>query len=382
MNIKTITCHRVYNFGASLQAYALQHFLEEQGHNVEIIDFYPTYFRGLYHLFSLSKTSCFYKICQMLPILKYILGPISNRAMFKTIGRKKSFDKFEEKYLHVTKQQYLTSNDLKANPPKADVYICGSDQIWNPNLPNGKEAAYFLDFGTDDTKRISYAASFGAISLPKVLQKNIYDMIIKINFLSVREKTGLKILGELGIDKAVQVLDPVFLLSKDEWHIVENKHPKRKIEQPYIFLYEFIGDPKIRDFVLQLSNKYCYKIVSVNDSITHDYVDVNINDAGPSDFLYLLANAEIVVCNSFHATAFAVIYEKEFYSFPIRSQKSSTRIEDLCNTLNLSDRYDAHYISKTTIDYALVAKKIETFRMKSINFLLNALKNERKTNVG
>lgn len=293
--------------------------------------------------------------------------------MLKTFGRKKSFDLFEKNYLKINNHQYLTSQDLQIDPPIADAYICGSDQIWNPNLPNGKEPAYYLDFGFADVRRISYAASFGAMSLPEDLKSFVSKRISKLNAISVREKTGIDILKTLGINNGVQTLDPVFLLSKEEWHYTERKRKIRTLKRPYIFLYEFIGDSDIKDFVLKIAKSTGCQIVSVNDNRIHKYVDININDAGPSEFLYLLSHAEMVICNSFHATAFAIIYEKEFYSFPIKSQKSSTRMEDLCRTLNLSSRYNPSSISGKKIDFNAVNIRLKALKMDSINFLKNAL---------
>ena len=130
MNIKTMTCHHVYNYGATLQAYALQTYLESQGHNVEIIDYrLPTHIR--YELFMPYPKGRMYELIKKIPILKYIVCPYRNIKMLQTWGRKKAFDDFDKRFLHLSSVTYRNINEIRKNPPNADVYIAGSDQIWN-----------------------------------------------------------------------------------------------------------------------------------------------------------------------------------------------------------------------------------------------------------
>ena len=158
MKICTITCHDVYNFGASLQAYALQHYLESLGHEVEIIDYRPAYLYKKYDwkAFTSRKFEKFNSIF----ITRWMFRCAKWCYLRFSLGRKKCFDEFTKRYLHLTPVSYHNFVELQRNPPQADIFIAGSDQIWNPLFPNGKDPSYYMDFASHGTKRISYAASF------------------------------------------------------------------------------------------------------------------------------------------------------------------------------------------------------------------------------
>lgn len=334
MNIKTITCHHVYNYGATLQAYALQEYLESLGHNVEIIDYrLPTHIR--YELFKPYPQGRIYNIIKAIPLLKYILCPLKNRKMLLTWGRKNSFDNFDKKFLLISAKTYHNISEIQANPPIADVYIAGSDQIWNTAALNGKDPGYYLDFGNKNTKRISYAASFGVSKINVDYEGFVKNELLKFDSISVREKSGLEILNKLDI-KGTVVVDPVFLLSKQQW--IEKLRLKEKCEN-YIFLYDFLhDDDNIKDFALSLSKETGLPIWSINDFGPAPYADKQINNAGPIEFLQYLLNAKFVISNSFHATAFSLILQKEFTTFPLVSQRNSSRMSDLLSTLDLTYR--------------------------------------------
>lgn len=369
MNIKTITCHNVYNYGASLQAYALQHYLETLGHNVEIIDFQPWFHQDRYNPYYIGKGGKLYAICRICPLLKYILVPLKfherNMAMKRTWGRKKAFDDFTSEYLHLTKR-YETSNELRRNPPTADLYIAGSDQIWNTDSHNGREPGYYLDFG--DAKKISYAASFAVSSIKDEWKPFVKQELSHFNHISVREKTGLNILENLGIHDGVQVLDPVFLLDKEKWEDLASKAKKYGLkDRGYILIYDFLNDERISAFTDKIKKQTGYLSVSVNDFNVLPYADININDAGPLEFLSLIQHAAVVVCSSFHATAFSLTFNKPFYVFPLKGQNNSSRMEDLLTTYGIYDRFLPKKIINK-IDYDLIAISLskDVIRSKSI----------------
>lgn len=372
MNIKTITCHHVYNYGATLQAYALQEYLESLGHNVEIIDYrLPTHIR--YELFTPYPQGRIYNIIKAIPLLKYILCPLKNRKMLLTWGRKNSFDNFDKKFLHISAKTYYNILEIQADPPLADVYIAGSDQIWNTAALNGKDPGYYLDFGDKNTKRISYAASFGVSKINADYEGFVKKKLLKFDSISVREKSGLEILNKLNI-KGTVVVDPVFLLSKQQW--IEKLRLKEKREN-YIFLYDFLhDDANIKDFALSLSKETGFSILSVNDFSSTSYADKQINNAGPIEFLQYLLNAKFVVSNSFHATAFSLIFQKEFATFPLVSQRNSSRMSDLLSTLNLTYRLLPQKIDvlKKNIDWQNINNKMSTLILSSKHFFNKNLK--------
>lgn len=257
--------------------------------------------------------------------------------MITTWGRKKAFDKFTSEYLHLTRR-YETSDGLRQDPPKANVYVAGSDQIWNTDSNNGKEPGYYLDFGT--AKKISYAASFAISRINDEWKPFVKQQLSHFAHISVREKTGLKILEDLGFKDARQAMDPVFLLDRAEWSSItkESKDYGLK-DNGYILVYDFLYDERIESLTKKIAKQKGLPIVSVNDFQSLPYADKNINDAGPLEFLSLIEHADTVVCSSFHATAFSLIFQKPFYVFPLKNQNNSSRMEDLLNTIKHHERF-------------------------------------------
>lgn len=370
MKIKTITCHHVYNYGATLQAFALQNYLERLGHDVEIID-YRLLSHTRYELFKLNALSKTYRLTSAFPFVRYFIAPYKNRKMLKTWGRKKAFDLFDKQFLNISKQTYRKYAEIVASPPNADLFIAGSDQIWNPNLPNGTDRGYYLDFGDETARRVAYAASFGVNELTPSEANFIKQQLKKFQYISVREESGLSILKNLGI-KATKCLDPVFLLRKEEWIKQLNLHEGK---DNYIMLYDFAhDDQRMQKFVLSLAKREGLDIVSVNDYSHATYANRQINDAGPKEFLQWLMNARYVIANSFHATAFSLIFHKPFVSFPLSRQKNSSRMTDMLANVGLSKHFapientwDIGAINWNNVDEKL-GKDIENSKM----FLLHS----------
>lgn len=366
-----MTCHHVYNYGATLQAYALQTYLEALGHNVEIIDYrLPTHIK--YELFSIYPEGRLYPFLKKHKLISYLYAPIRNRKMFYTWGRKKAFDEFDRTYLHITPQRYKTIDELRVGSPVADVYIAGSDQIWNPDYPNGTDEGYYLNFGDSRTRRISYAASFGVDTLSTKQQEFVKQHLNKFNRISVREDAGLKILNGLEVN-AEKCVDPVFLQTKEEW--ISNLNLKVHNDD-YIMLYDFVhDDDEIKNFALHLKKRTGLKILAVNDYSRTPYADRQINNASPKDFLEYILNARYVICNSFHATAFSIIFHKHMATFPLKKQKNASRMETLLQETCLIEHYlpqlDDFINSK--IDWDVVDLKIADNVSSSKKYLDAAL---------
>ena len=377
MKIKTITCHHVYNYGASLQAYALQHYLESLGHEVEIIDFNPWFHCDRYNPFWYPKYGKYAPIFKALPFLRVMVMPFKAfvNGMFVTWGRKSAFDSFEKKHYHLSRRKYQNSEELKKYAPSADIYIAGSDQIWNTYSENGKEPAYYLGFGSKSVKRISYAASLATNSIMEGYEDFVKRNLMNFNAISVRENTGKNILSQLGITDVEVVLDPVFLLDKEQWDILAQQGKMYGLkEKSYVLVYDFLGnDMKMVDFIKQYSVKHSLQVVSINDFNTRSYVDLNINNAGPLEFLALIKNASCVVASSFHATAFSVIFEKEFYTFNLQGFNNSSRMKDLLLSLNIVDRLNPNTESMI-LDYFKISKILDNLVCNSKMFIKNNIK--------
>ena len=194
MKIKTITCHDVYNYGASLQAYALQTYLEKQGHEVEIIDYMPDYRPRRYRFFHLNnKKGRLGKIASYVPLLEPFCALWRNKKNFKFYNRKRKFDLFKKERLKVTDVCYHNVKELTSNKPDADLYIAGSDQIWNSLYDNGRDAAYYCAFENNPQKCISYAASFGADHIHPDYVSFVQKELKNFKSISVRESSGKQI---------------------------------------------------------------------------------------------------------------------------------------------------------------------------------------------
>lgn len=362
--ICTITCHDVYNAGASLQAYALMKYLQNQNYDVKIIDYKPDYLKH-------------YRLCNINPkfdknILTrviYLSLRLPKRIIRLLDKRKLNYDRFTKKKLCVTKETYCSNEQLRDNLPEADIFIAGSDQIWNPVLDNGKDPAFYLDFVPDNKKKIAYAGSFSVSELPKELKNTISGYLKKFDALSVRETSAVNIISDLGINDVEAVLDPVFLLGIDEW---------RKICIPlktekYVLIYDFDWSENIKLLAKKVAEERGIKIYSV---LNCDYADKCFDDIGPDGFVSLVSNAELVISNSFHATAFSIIFNKPFFVFR-RSWGINTRIEDLVNLFGLSDRLiDSENVEYGNLpDWNLINQLVSEKIVRSKMYLKENLEN-------
>lgn len=314
MQIKTITCHEVYNYGATLQEYALLKFLNQQRHDASVIHYKPPYLSSHFDLWSISPR--FDK-----PILKqlYLLAKLTRRL--KALKKKKAFDLFHKKYIPTDSKLYTNNQELKDDLPEGDIFICGSDQIWNSFFQNGKDPAFYLNFVPDDKKKISYAASFAIEELEDAVKPLVRENVKRMQAVGVRETSGVRILNELGIENAVQVLDPVFLLDKNHW--LKFVSP---ISEEFVFVYDFDSNPVIREIALKLKKEEGWKIYAMNSNI--DYADENFWLEGPEKFLSLVSQSQMNITNSFHSTAFSLIFERQLVVVN-RSEKINTRMRDL-----------------------------------------------------
>lgn len=342
MKIKTITCHDVYNVGASLQAYALVEYLRECGHEVEIIDYKPDYLRGHHRLWG-GINPAYDK-----PVLReiYQLLKLPGRLRARFGKRKKAFDHFKTEYLPCTAVRYSSNEDLKKAPPQADVYLAGSDQIWNTLFPNGKDPAFYLDFAPETAVRASYAASFATKNVAEEWKAQVQRWISKLDHVSVREHTGVELCRALGRLDAQQVLDPVFLLDRAHW---ERMSPPAQFTEPYVLLYDFSCGAEMTAFAKRLAQRNNWKIYSV---LPHPVADRCFSQEGPLTFLTLVRDAQFVLSNSFHATAFSIIFERPFRTFD-REEGINSRMHDLLQMLQLEHCLGA-VEEETSIDFAAV----------------------------
>ncbi|MCD7864664.1 MAG: polysaccharide pyruvyl transferase family protein [Clostridiales bacterium] len=324
MKIKTITCHDVYNVGAALQAYALQKYLIDCGHEVEIIDYKPDYLSRHYNLRSVDNSR--YDV----PVIReaYLVAKLPKRLKARKSERKKNFDIFRTDCLHLTRR-YSSFDELQRTPPLADIYLAGSDQIWNPLLQNGRDPSFYLAFAPREKVRASYAASFATEQITDEDKLQMKPMLAELDAVSVREKSGIGILEEMGI-RGTEVCDPVFLLSPSVWEKTAQPQGFKGI----VFMYDFDDSGFVQSAAKKIADDQGKNIVSFFPT----GIEATIADyMGPREFLGTLLEADVIVSNSFHATAFAIMFHKEFFVIN-RKENLNTRMRDLLATMGLEDR--------------------------------------------
>lgn len=322
MKIGIITFHSAHNYGAVLQAYALNKKIINLGYEAEIIDYRPQFITELYSVNPIHKL---YKLKSIISLLS--IYPIR----FK---KYKKFQQFINNELVLSDKKFNNYAELNDYSFDYNVYIAGSDQIWNPEI-NGVMGEYFLDFVNNNMElKISYAASFGKSTLDKRYEEEIASYLKKLDAISVREEDGVKIVNNLINSEPIRVLDPVFLLNAVEW---KEQIVIPEIKEKFILVYMMEYNKKVVDIAGKLAKEKKIKILNISNSIkVPKGFEHNLRDLGPKEFLGYIYSAEHIITNSFHGTAFSIIFEKEFFIVP--HTKLNSRIENILNLTNLKDQ--------------------------------------------
>lgn len=371
MVIKTLTCHDVYNYGASLQAYALQEFLKQQGHNIKIIDYIPGYIKHVPKFWEIRTSSKYLHIVKYNPILRLVYSLIVLKRYRSWEDRRNRFDWFTKTYLNLTRK-YTSISELRQAPPDGDCYIVGSDQVWNSYLQNGRDDAFFLDFGDNKITRISYAASFGTSSIHPDYVDYTKEKLKHFNALSIREKSGVDMVEKLGF-KARQVIDPVFLLEKEDWSALAESAMIHNGDR-YVLLYQiYRGNKLMKEIAQNISQRYSCKIIAVRTTFNVEYADRNVRDAGPLEFLKLIKGATCVVSDSFHATAFSSIFNSPFYVAISDTITNRSRLIEFCEKIGCSSRYNPPIgeLDIDSINWKKVNNVLKEDIKDSMHFLIN-----------
>lgn len=339
MKIGIITFHWATNYGAVLQAYALYTYLKNLGNDVEVINYYPPKYKK--NIFS--------------AVVTYHIKSITKRI--KDVKKEREIEKFRIKNLKRS-AYYPSGERLKRSETIYDCYICGSDQIWNMSfLKYGERKrtyTYFLDFAPGEKILASYAASFGSEKYAEDLKQDIKQQLRRLDFISVREETGLKIVNELGFDKACIVPDPAILLTPEHY---TNFVELNKRKNGYVYSYMLHGRDNDAEILFDYLKGKGVAVVRGAGSV--------------EDWLTDIYYSQIVITNSFHGVVFSVIFEKPFVALLIDGSGMNDRIITLLNTLDLSDRIfnnDISIIDKP-IDWKKVSQKLHEYRGAGIDFL-------------
>ena len=368
MKVALMSFHNAANYGASMQAYALQRFLSDKGYDCEYINYVNATRRHMYSMTFLIMDSL--RKRKIGTAVKYAVGsPFLNL-------RKMRFDSFYSEYLKQTKKVYRSSQEASELNEKYDFFIIGSDQVWALEN-NGGDMAFLLDFVVDDRKKVSYSSSFGLAKIDDDYKEKYAKCLSRFHSLAVRETIGQTIIKELTGRDAELVVDPVFLLSKKQW---EEIMPPRKKNERYVFSYTNT-DRQISDFLstgYSLGDRKHYLLSSYTRP--GDFIDKKVRIKycmPPQEFLRVIYDADLVVTASFHCMALSILFNKPFIVFLMGDKGKDERLVNLLAQLGLKNRIWSPSMTtsdiESSIDYEQINKKIENMRMSSVKYLMSAI---------
>lgn len=384
MKVGIVSCYFKHNYGSMLQAYATQKILDDwkipnetinlEKIEAEIAKGKRKYYRSQLFNFSLIKAKL--GMVKLKLYCKFANGELGKNIQI----RDRKFEEFVKNFK--LSKAYEKMEDVCQEGNYTDVLV-GSDQLW---LPVNIVADYYtLNFVPEKVNKISFATSFGVSQIPEKYKKQYQTFLNRIEHVSVREDSGVKLVKELTGKEAKLVCDPTLLFNEEEWRSIQEE--KRLMEEKYIFCY-FLGKTvEYRKFAERLKEKTGLKIVSLNHldeyvKYSDQFADSAPFDVGPSEFLNLIRNAEFVCTDSFHGTVFSLIHHKKFFVFrryPNQSKVSTnSRLDSLLKIVGLTDRMlegteNVDEWMEKQIDYERVETKLEALREESKAFLRGAL---------
>ncbi len=351
--ISLVTYHCSPNVGAVMQTYALCRFLKEHGYQVEIVD-----------------------IRNFEPNLKTISegSPLPIRLVKSVIYPKRINNIFKKFYPALTKH-YVSMDELRQNPPQSDYYIVGSDQVWNHVIARNKALAYFLDFGSDNVRRLSYASSFGLSQWeagPYAPTEKVRECLDRFYSLSVRELEGQNILKETFKKDATIVLDPTFL--NDSYPEISGKVK----QHDEIVCYKLEKTPDFWKYMPIVAKKIGLPALLLNHNYPKKGYKYHFNPT-VSQWVRRIAGSSFMITDSFHGVAFSIIYKKQFCAILNHNGRDS-RIISLLKLLKLENRIfnNVEEMANTDswlqpIDYEGVYARLQVLKDKSKEYLYSAL---------
>lgn len=366
MKIALLTIHRVTNYGAILQAFATKKILDSYG-DTQTID---------YHKDHLSQNTDLIRFKLSVHGIKMLLHDLLNLRYRSRLLRK--FKKFNKNFMNLTEEMDKTKLEA-GSADNFEVYVCGSDQIWNPLVvsSNGKiDPIFFLSFVKKHAIKFSYASSIGHYEYTDLETPEVKKLLEDFKMISVRESDGKKKLEGIIQNKEIyHVVDPTLLLSKNEWYqtfdIVEDIP-----EDKYILVYSVPRTDLIKKAIAYFSKKLGFKVVAIDRMFFPlAKIDEHIRDAGPKEFIQIYANASFVITDSFHGTCFALNFQKPFVC--ISANERANRQQSLLSLLDISERimYRESDFSNLSlkVDYSVVAPKLRIAQEQSLTFLAQAM---------
>lgn len=363
MKVGILTFHRALNYGAVLQCFALQETLKELNCSVAVIDYRPDYiekYRKVFSCYSLHNRRGLKDKTKEL-LVRSLLAK-------KTIRARTAFDCFLDEFLNI--ESFNSLDELETN---YDAIVIGSDQVWSPTIGNGFDYIYWGNFPHSRTKLVSYAASIGGHNtISNEMWGRISNLLSNFDSISVRESSFAEQLSKHTGQITTVVLDPTLLVDKQKYDSIA-QYPDYN---NYLLLFLIVEDKNAIRFAEEIASEKGLKIIRIKAIEEFEKCDKNIIDyysIMPQRFLGYFAKADFIVTNSFHGTAFSLIFQKYFYSL---DSTKIDRAKSLLDSLGLSDRIInsqelGHY---TEIDYSGFNERLENLKNNSLVYLRKSLK--------
>lgn len=327
MKVGILTFPNSVSYGASLQMHALYRAIQQMGHDAEVINYHSAYMRAEKHVRRRGAHSAARAAIQRR------LRRLMHHRLYAAFRR---FER-EQNRLY-PRRPFSNKAQLKKIGNRYDTVVCGSDQVWNP-LITGGDLSYFLDFCGENTHRVSYAPSFGLEQLDEPYGAAIRPELERFSSLSIREEEGRRLVADLTERDATVVCDPTFLIDVADWMALEQPHPAAAEE--YVLYFTVKHSQTLFDRCCAWARQHGMKVVAIGGNFLtnvrkKDPLVEYAVDVGPEQWLYLIHHARYVFTNSFHGTAFSVIYQKDFYiEYPART---NCRLAQVLRMLDMEHR--------------------------------------------
>lgn len=364
--VRILTYHCAMNVGAVLQCYALSTYLKKTGVDVKVIDYRDpkVVYEAIEHIIYVKKNNPkkYFK-SRIRSFIKTLIKFLCGRCdidEFKP-STPQAFEDFVSNKLPLTSTSYYSKEDLSNISEGGTMFLVGSDQVWNPDL-SANPSIYFLDFLTEGEK-MAYAASFGKTNISKKCEDLVTANLTSFSFISVREEEGSNIVKDLTGRNCSWVMDPVFLLTDKQWKRLVLRRP---IKDPYVLIYRMEDNKLFRQAVQDIKHDEPNLKVVVFDYIEDglDY-DVFVKCKGPLEFLSYIYYSKYMITNSFHGTAFSIIFSKECIVIPHKTLNN--RIASVMSLINVKQENGAYHL------YGNMMPKLHQSIQQSKDFLRTAL---------
>ena len=371
-----ITMQNVLNYGSYLQTVATYKYVEMLGFVPVIIDYrYPT----RYHIENSKNFSRKTPVCKKSSLVVRAIKKLAFWLVRPDINTKqRKFSSFYSAYIKFTKP-YFSEQELFDDPPMCDYYIVGSDQVWNP-LFIYHDKSFYLSWVKNNGKKISYASSVAIKEIPDEFINDFKKELKNFSSISVREDPTI-ITAILGRD-VKQVLDPTFLLDKKDWLRCFNHSPiiKGNYILCYILGYSYNPYPYIYNVIEVIRKKFGYKVVFIDGEPANIYRGYKVvTNIGPEAFLNLFYYSQFIITTSFHGTAFAINFNKNFISVVDDNTTGDCRIKSIARQLGIEDESiicrntPLEQIHIPMLEYNKINDRLNILRNNSMDFLSNAL---------